>query len=128
MCTFRVGSPVLVRKQVPSTPMKSPRSTSLNSSITSVANFLGVDVDLDPAGGIAQVHEMALAHVAVGGDAAGGAEAGAFREFLADLGDRAGGFISAAKGVRATRLERLQFFAPLRYETVFVVHLWLRTV
>jgi hypothetical protein len=27
-----------------------------------------------------------------------------------------------AERVRASRLERIQFFAPLRYETVFVLH------
>ena len=89
-----------------------------------IADFLRVDVNLDPPGGIAQVHEMAFAHVAMGGDAAGGAQGGAFREFLAHLGDRAGSFVSAAERVRAARLERFQFFAPLRDETVFVVHLW----
>src|SRR5947208_7041016 len=34
-CTFNVGSPVLVVKQVPSTPMKSPRSSNLKTSIAS---------------------------------------------------------------------------------------------
>ncbi len=88
-----------------------------------IANFFRMDVNLDPPGRIAQVHEMAFAHVAMGGDAAGGAQGGAFGEFFAHFGDRAGSFVSAAEGVRAARLKRFQFFAPLRDQAVFVVHL-----
>ena len=88
-----------------------------------IANFLRVDVNLDPPGGIAQIHEMAFAHVAMRGDPAGRAQGGAFRELFADLGDCAGSFISVAERVRAARLKRFQFFTPLCDQAIFVVHL-----
>jgi hypothetical protein len=78
---------------------------------------------LNPAGGIAQIHKVALAHIAVSSDTASRAKHGAVGEFFAHLRDSAGGFVSVAEGVRAARLESFQFFAPLRDETVFVVHL-----
>ena len=61
---------------------------------------LEVDVNLDAPGQVAQVEEVRLAHVAVRGDAAGGAEHGAFREFLADLGDGAFAYRSARRRAR----------------------------
>src|SRR5436190_3320071 len=66
---------------------------------------------------------MALAHVAVGGDAAGGSEGRAFGKFSTDLRDISGSFVGAAKRVGACGPERFQFFASLRYEAVFVFHL-----
>ena len=51
------------------------------------ADFLRVDVNLNPAGGIAQVDEMALAHVAMRGDAAGRAQRRAFRKFFPHVSD-----------------------------------------
>jgi hypothetical protein len=66
---------------------------------------------------------MALPHVAVRGNPPCGTKRCSLGEFLAHFRDRAGDLESAAERIGAAGLECFQFFAALRYETIFVVHL-----
>ena len=90
------------------------------------ADFFRVDVNLDASRRIAQVDEMAFPHVAMRRDPAGGAQGCALGKFFSHLADGAGRFEAAPKRIRPACLERLEFFAPLRDEIVFVVHRGLR--
>src|SRR5882724_3746373 len=65
---------------------------------------------------------MTFPHVAMGRDAAGGAQGCAFGKFLADFGDRARSLERAAERIRSAFLERLHFFPPQRDELIFVLH------
>ena len=122
MCTFNVGSPVLVRKHSPSTPMKSPMIEQLENFHRLRAEFLRLDVNLDPPGRVAQIEEMTFAHVAMRGDAAGRAQGFAFLKFFAHLRDRAAGLKRGAEGRDAARPQLFQLGATLRDQFVFVVH------
>ena len=86
------------------------------------ANFFGVDVNLNPAGRVAKIDKVALAHVAVRGNAAGRAQGFAFLEFFPDLRQVAACFEGGPEGFHATRAQTFQFSAPLRDQFILVVH------
>jgi len=82
-----------------------------------------VNVNLNAAGGVAKIEKMALAHVAMRGDAAGGANHFAFFKFRADLGDVAAGRESFSERFNALGAEGVEFFAPERDQLILFVHL-----
>ena len=88
--TFSVGSPLLVRKHVPSTPMKSPISSRRKARSTP-RRLLSRENRFECVLWHRADQEMALPHVAMGGDAAGGAKSFAFFEFLAHFRNRSAG-------------------------------------
>src|SRR5438046_1173180 len=65
---------------------------------------------------------MTFPHVAVGRDAARGAERCALGKFFAHFSDRARSFERLSERIRSALLERLHFFAPQRDELIFVLH------
>src|SRR5207244_9111310 len=86
------------------------------------ANFFCVDVNLNAPGRIAQVEEMAFAHVAMRGDAPRRAKSLPFLELLAHLRDRSAYVKTGAERLNAFRAERVELFAPQRDQFVFVFH------
>jgi hypothetical protein len=97
-----------------------------------VAEGLLLGVDLDAAGDVLQVEELALAHVAMGGDAAGDGDGVAFGEFAllellpcfaaADAGGE-----PVAERENAFGLQRAELAAALFDERVGVFHTGART-
>jgi hypothetical protein len=71
-----------------------------------------MNVDLNSPRRVAQIKEMAFAHVAMSGDAARRAKRLAFRKLSAHFGDRSGYLKPTAERLDAFRTERVQFFAP----------------
>jgi hypothetical protein len=86
------------------------------------ADFLFVEISLDPPGRVPKIDKVAFAHVAMGGDAAGRAERFAFLEFFAHFGDRTGGFERAAERFHTARAKRLQFLPALRDQFILRFH------
>ena len=78
------------------------------------ANFFCVNINLNASGGIAQIEKMALAHVTMGGDTAGGAKGFAFFEFLAHFRNGSARLESGAEWLDPFRAQRVEFFAPQR--------------
>ena len=76
------------------------------------ADFLRVDINLNPPGRVAQVEKVTFAHVAMCGDAASSAERFAFLKLGAHLCDRSVRLESSAEWLDSTRAKRIEFFAP----------------
>src|SRR6266513_1568930 len=62
---------------------------------------------------------MTFTHVAMGRDAASGAQGCAFAKFLANFGDRARSLERATERIRSAFLERLHFFARQRLSSQY---------
>src|SRR4051812_48993193 len=77
------------------------------------AQFLGLDVNLKPPTGIAQVEEMTLSHVAVGGDAPGQPDRLSFLKFLTNLANRSARVESSAERFDGMRPQSFQLGAAL---------------
>ena len=88
------------------------------------ADFFRVNINLNAAGGVAQVEKMASAHVAMSGDAASGPEGCSLLKFFAHLRDRAARLEASAEWLHAFRAERVEFLAPQRDQLILFVHLW----
>ena len=92
-----------------------------------VAEGLLLGVHLDAAGDVLEVHELGLAHVAVGGDAAGDADGrallkGAVLEGLAGGAAARAGRELVAEGIDAPRLKRGELGPSLLHQCVRVFH------
>ena len=73
-------------------------------------DLLRLHVNLDPPGRVPQIDEVALAHVAMRGDAAGGAQRRAFGEFIAQLADVPVGLGKPRRTGRAPRASSCSSF------------------
>jgi hypothetical protein len=82
-----------------------------------------VNVNLNAAGGVAQVEKMAFAHVAMRRDAAGDITRFIFFKLLVHLRDRAANIKMGAEWLDAFRAQRLKFLSPERDQLVFVFHI-----
>ncbi len=89
-----------------------------------MANFFSVNINLNAASGVAQIQEVALAHVAMGRDAARRAKSLAFSELLAHLRNRSAYIKTCAEGLDAFRVKRIEFFAPQRDQFILFLHRW----
>src|SRR6266550_2963834 len=87
------------------------------------ANLFRVNVNLNAAGGVAQVEKVAFAHVAMRCDAAGDMTRFAFFKLLAHLRDRAANIKAGAERLDALCAQRLKFFSSEREQLVFVFHI-----
>src|SRR5439155_21680303 len=87
------------------------------------ANFLRVNVNLNAPSRVAKIEKVALAHVAMRGDAAGGTKCVALFEFRPNLRDVAAGLESCAKRFDTSRAKLIQFFAPKRDQLILFLHL-----
>ncbi len=85
-------------------------------------DFPGMNVNLNAAGSVAKIEKMALAHVAMCGDASGGANDFAFFKVRADLGDVAASCESFPERFDALGTKRVEFFAPQRDQLILFVH------
>src|SRR5215469_7702188 len=92
------------------------------------ANFFGVNVYLKAARSVAQVQEMAFAHVAMRRDTPRGTKNLAFLELLAYLRDGSAYVIAGAERFDTFGAERFEFFAPQRDQFIFFVHDWTANV
>src|SRR5205809_375248 len=88
------------------------------------ANLFRLNVNLNAAGGVAQVEKVAFAHVAMRCDAAGDVTCFTFFKLLAHLRDRAANIKAGAERLDAFRAQRLKFFSSERDQLVFVFHVW----
>ncbi len=103
--------------------MKSPMSSNTKKLDQFRANLFRVNVNLNAAGGVAQVEKVAFAHVAMRGDAAGDTTGFTFFKLLAHLRDRAANIKAGAERFDAFRAQRLKFFSSERDQLVFVFHI-----
>src|ERR1700675_1884755 len=87
------------------------------------ANFLRVNVNLNAPGRVAKIEKVALAHVAMRGDSAGGTKCVALFESRSNLRDVAAGLESHAKRFDTARAKLIQVFAPERDQLIFFLHL-----
>jgi hypothetical protein len=76
-----------------------PQVEQLENLRVARATFLQIHEKLDSAADIAQVKKLTLAHVSMGGDAAGGPHLFAFGKSLANFADRTGNLERATKRV-----------------------------
>ena len=76
------------------------------------------------ASGVAKIEKMALAHVAMCGNAPGGTDDFALFKIGADLGDVAAARKSFPERFDALGTERVKFFASQRDQLVLFVHPW----
>src|SRR5205807_1440945 len=81
------------------------------------------NVNLNAPGRVAKIEKVALAHVAMRGDAAGGTKCVALSESRPNLRDVAAGLESAAKRFDTPRAKLIQFFAPERDQLILFLHL-----
>src|SRR6266404_6388027 len=88
------------------------------------ANFLCVNINLNAASGVAQIQEVALAHVAMRRDAARRTKSLAFFELLAHLRNRSAYLKTCAERLDAFRPKRIEFFAPQRDQFILFLHRW----
>src|SRR6266849_2610061 len=86
------------------------------------ANFFRVNINLNPAGGVAQVEKVAFAPIAMGGDAASRAKGLAFFKFFAHLRDRSAWLETGPEWLDSFRSKRVEFFAPQRDQLIVFVH------
>ena len=117
-----VGSPVLVRKQFALDADEIAEVEQIENLHRLGADFFRMNVNLNAPGRVAQIDEMAFAHVAMRGDASGRAQGFAFLKFFADLARSCRWSQSGAEGRDAARAQLFQLGAPVRDEIVFVVH------
>src|SRR5437870_2133271 len=83
-----------------------------------------IQINLNAASGVAQIQEVALAHVAMGRDAARRTKSLAFFELRAHLRNRSAYLKTCPEGLDAFRLNRIEFFAPQGDQFIFFLHRW----
>jgi len=86
------------------------------------ANFFCVYVDLNAAGGIAHVEEVAFSHVAMRRDAARRTKRLAFFKLTAYLGNRSACLKTRTERIDTLRAKRLEFLAAQRDQLIFFFH------
>src|SRR5262249_35098016 len=86
------------------------------------AKLFLLEVGLNPPGCVAKINEMALAHIAMGRDAARRPKQVAFLELFQDFSDRARSLECAAKRFDAPRTKGGEFFATLDDQFVLRFH------
>ena len=74
------------------------------------ANFFRMDVNLNPAGGVAQIDKVTFAHVAMRGNASRRAQSFAFFEFFPDRRNIAAGLERRAKRLDSALAQRFPIF------------------
>src|SRR4030081_2966318 len=86
------------------------------------ADFFLMEISLDPAGRVSKIDKVALAHVAMRGDSAGGAKRVAFLEYFPDFSNRARRFEPATKRFPPPGAKRREFLTALRNQFIFGLH------
>ena len=81
-----------------------------------------MDIDLNATGGVAQIQEVAFAHVAMRRDAPRRAKRLAFFKLLAHLRNRSAYVKSRTERLDTFRAEGIEFFAPQRDQLIFFFH------
>ncbi len=82
-----------------------------------------MNVNLNAAGGVAQVEKVAFAHVAMRCDAAGDMTRFTFLKLLAHLRDRTANIKTGTERLDAFRAQHLKLFSSERDQLVFVFHI-----
>ena len=83
-----------------------------------------MNINLNAPGGVTKIEEVALAHVAMRGDAASRAQDLALREFFAHLRDCSVRLERNAERLDTLRAQRVEFFSSQRDQFILFIHPW----